>query len=58
MSEACAEIVQRTDPERFAALMAAPVIDRPALAVLYAFNAEVARAPWASKEPMIAEMRR
>ncbi|OJY26233.1 MAG: hypothetical protein BGP11_12530 [Rhodobacterales bacterium 65-51] len=57
MSEACAEIVQRADPERFAALMAAPVTDRPALAVLYAFNAEVARAPWASKEPMIAEMR-
>lgn len=58
MSElACAKIVERADPERFAALMAAPVADRPALAVLYAFNAEVSRAPWASKEPMIAEMR-
>lgn len=56
-AEACAAIVQRADPERFAALMAAPVADRPALAVLYAFNAELARAPWASKEPMIAEMR-
>ncbi|WP_151717571.1 phytoene/squalene synthase family protein [Gemmobacter serpentinus] len=55
--EACAEIVQRSDPERFAALMAAPVGDRATLAVLYAFNAELARAPWASKEPMIAEMR-
>lgn len=55
--EACAEIVQRSDPERFAALMAAPVADRGTLAVLYAFNAELARAPWASKEPMIAEMR-
>lgn len=58
MSElACAAIVERADPERFAALMAAPVADRPALAVLYAFNVELARAPWASKEPMLAEMR-
>ncbi len=56
-AEACAALVQRADPERFTALMAAPVADRPALAVLYAFNAELARAPWASKEPMIAEMR-
>ena len=55
--EACAALVQRADPERFAALMAAPVADRPVLAVLYAFNAELARAPMASKEPMIAEMR-
>lgn len=54
---ACAALVERADPERFAALMAAAPADRPALAVLYAFNAEVARAPWASKEPMIAEMR-
>jgi phytoene/squalene synthetase len=37
--------------------MAAPPAARQALAVLYAFNLEVARAPWASKEPMIAEMR-
>ncbi len=56
-AEACAAIVQRADPERFTALMAAPVADRPILAVLYAFNCELARAPWASKEPMIAEMR-
>ncbi|GGW22114.1 phytoene synthase [Gemmobacter lanyuensis] len=56
-AEACAALVQRADPDRFAALMAAPAADRPVLAVLYAFNLEVARAPWASKEPMIAEMR-
>lgn len=56
-AEACAALVQRADPDRFAALMAAPAADRPILAVLYAFNLEVARAPWASKEPMIAEMR-
>ena len=56
-AEACAALVQRADPDRFAALMAAPVPDRPALAVLYAFNLELARAPMASKEAMIAEMR-
>lgn len=54
---ACAEIVQRGDPERFAAVMAAPVAARTRLFPLYAFNLEVARAPWVSKEPMIAEMR-
>lgn len=54
---ACAEIVQRGDPDRFAAVMAAPAAARARLFPLYAFNLEVARAPWASKEPMIAEMR-
>lgn len=54
---ACAELVQRGDPDRFAAVMAAPVADRSRLFPLYAFNLEVARAPWVSKEPMIGEMR-
>lgn len=54
---ACAEIVQRGDPDRFAAVMAAPPGARARLFPLYAFNLEVARAPWVSKEPMIAEMR-
>jgi hypothetical protein len=49
--------VERSDPIRFAALMAAPPAARAPLATLYAFNLEVARAPWVSKEPMIAEMR-
>lgn len=53
----CAALVERGDPDRFAALMAAPVTARAALAVLYAFNLEIARAPWVTKEPMIAEMR-
>ncbi|NTT87415.1 phytoene/squalene synthase family protein [Tabrizicola fusiformis] len=53
----CADLVQKGDPDRFAALMAARPPARPALAVLYAYNLELARAPWASKEPMIAEMR-
>lgn len=55
--DACAELVQRGDPERFRALMAAPPAARASLLPLYAFNLEVARAPWVTKEPMIAEMR-
>ncbi|MBT8459360.1 MAG: squalene/phytoene synthase family protein [Boseongicola sp.] len=55
--QACAEIVQRGDPDRFAAAMAAPVDARRVLFPLYAFNIEVARAPWVTEEPMIAEMR-
>ena len=55
--DACAAIVQRGDPDRFAAVMAAPRDARAALLVLYAFNLEVARAPWVATEPLIAEMR-
>ncbi|PZQ99465.1 MAG: phytoene synthase [Cereibacter sphaeroides] len=55
--EACAALVARGDPDRFAAVMAAPVAARERLLPLYAFNLEVARAPWVTQEPMIAEMR-
>lgn len=54
---ACAQLVETGDPERFAAVMAAPVAARPKLFPLYAFNIEVSRAPWVTSEPMIAEMR-
>ncbi|MFW8636397.1 phytoene/squalene synthase family protein [Cribrihabitans pelagius] len=54
---ACAELVQKSDPDRFLATMAAPAEARPLLFALYAFNIELARAPWASQEAMIAEMR-
>lgn len=54
---ACADLVRQADPERFQAVMAAPTGARPVLFALYAFNVELARAPWASQEPMIAEMR-
>jgi len=54
---ACAGLVQRGDPARFAATMAAPVPAREKLFPLYAFNVEVSRAPWVTQEPMIAEMR-
>lgn len=54
---ACAALLERGDPERFLAVMAAPVAARAKLLPLYAFNLEVARAPWVTAEPMIAEMR-
>jgi len=54
---ACAAIVEKGDPDRFAATMAAPPDARLLLWPLYAFNLEVARAPYASTEPMVAEMR-
>ncbi|MGJ8623568.1 MAG: squalene/phytoene synthase family protein [Yoonia sp.] len=55
--EACASLVERADPLRFRAAMAAPVSARRILFPLYAFNVEVARAPWVTQEAMIAEMR-
>lgn len=54
---ACAALVERGDPLRFRAAMAAPVGARRVLFPLYAFNLEVARAPWVTQETMIAEMR-
>jgi phytoene synthase len=53
----CAGLVERGDPDRLAAVMAAPVGLRARLWPLYAFNLEVAKAAWVTKEPMIAEMR-
>lgn len=55
--QACAELVERGDRDRFLATMAAPPAARAVLFPLYAFNLEVARAPWVASEPMIAEMR-
>ena len=54
---ACAAIVQRADPDRFLAVMAAPVAVRARLFPLVAVNVEVARAPWVTQEPLIAQMR-
>lgn len=54
---ACAAMVARGDPDRFLAVMAAPVTVRARLLPLYAFNLEVARAPWVTDEALIAEMR-
>lgn len=54
---ACAEIVRNGDPDRFLAAMAAPPAARLVLFPIYALNVEVARAPWVTAEPMIAEIR-
>ncbi len=54
---ALAEIVRAGDPDRFAATLAAPEAAREKLWTLYAFNLEIARAPYVTQEPLIAEMR-
>ena len=54
---ACAEIVRRGDPDRFLCAMAAPPAARRVLFPIYAFNVEIARAPWVSPQPLIARMR-
>ena len=55
--DACAALVARGDPDRYLATMAAPVAVRARLFPLYAFNLEVARAPWVSEQPLIGQMR-
>ncbi len=55
--DGCAAIVERGDPDRFAAAMASPPAARRVLFPLYAFNIEVARAPQVASEPLIGEMR-
>jgi phytoene/squalene synthetase len=54
---ACAALVQRGDPDRFLATMSAPVGARVVLLPLNAFALEIARAPYLTAEPLIAEMR-
>jgi phytoene/squalene synthetase len=54
---ACAGLLERGDPVRFRAVMSAPLAVRAKLFPVFAFNLEVARAPWVTKEAMIAEMR-
>lgn len=55
--EACADLLRQHDPDRFGAVLVAEPVHRPALLTLYALNLEVARAPFQSAEPMLAEMR-
>ena len=55
--QACANLVARADPDRFAAAMSARLQARKKLFLIYAVAVEVARAPWMTKEPVIAEMR-
>ena len=55
--QACADLVARGDYTRLRATMAAPPKARLVLFPLFAFNLEVARAPWVTQQPTIAEMR-
>ena len=52
-----ASVIERGDPERFLAVMAAPPDLRARLFAIYAVNLEIARAPYASPEPLVAQMR-
>lgn len=54
---ACAEQVQKGDPDRFLSTMSGTLEERKRLFPLYAFNLEVARAPYMSQEPMVALIR-
>lgn len=53
----CAELVKQADEDRFLSVMAAKPELRAALFTLYAFNAEISKAAWASSEPMLCQMR-
>lgn len=52
-----AALVEAGDRDRFAAVMATDPAYRAQLWPLYALNLEIVRAPWASSEPFVAEMR-
>jgi phytoene synthase len=53
----CAELVRKGDPDRCLAALTAPEAARERLFALYAFNLEVARAPYVVSEPMLGEIR-
>ncbi len=55
--QACANLVHAADPVRWKAVMSAPVAAREVMLPIYAANVEISRAPWVTKEPMIALMR-
>ncbi|MFD1882459.1 squalene/phytoene synthase family protein [Paracoccus pacificus] len=55
--EHCATLLREGDPDRYATLLAAPQPVRPRLLTLYALNLQIAQAPWASAEPLLAQMR-
>lgn len=57
MTETLEDRVAASDPDRHAASLLAPPELRAQLWVLYAFNLEIARAPYVSEQPLIAQMR-
>ena len=54
---ACEALVKAGDPDRHLSAKAASPMGFKALMALYAVNLEIARAPWASPEPLVAQMR-
>lgn len=55
--EHCRDLVEEGDPDRALVTEGAPSQAQAKLWPLWAFNLEVARAPWAAREPLVAEMR-
>ena len=55
--EPCARLVERADPERFRAIMAAPPAAREVLFPIFAANVEISRAPWMTSDPALAAIR-
>lgn len=55
--DACIDLVATADPDRHKVTQAATPAAQARLYPLYALNLEIARAAWASAEPMVAEMR-
>ena len=53
----CASLLHKSDPKRFRSIMAAPEKFRPYYFVIFALNVEVSRAPYLTKEPLIADIR-
>src|SRR5215472_2262999 len=56
-AEAIAELVRRSDPDRYLSALFAPVDKRAHLLALYAFNVEIARVADTVREPMMGEIR-
>ena len=55
--DACEYLVKSGDPDRFLSTQAATPQGCARLMAVYAVNLEIARAPWASQEPLVAQMR-
>ncbi|WP_320199900.1 phytoene/squalene synthase family protein [Agrobacterium sp. rho-13.3] len=55
--DACLTMLRETDRDRYLACLLAPQDKRPALAALYAFNAEIARIRDLVREPLPGEVR-
>ncbi|HWD25856.1 MAG TPA: squalene/phytoene synthase family protein [Rhizomicrobium sp.] len=52
-----ADLVRKSDPDRYLAALFAPAAKRPLLHALYAFNIEIARVADTVREPMMGEIR-